>query len=99
MSWLAILEQERNVGSDASGRTVAEGREARSSSRHVEQRDVIAQDQRDEMTAHATERFLDLPEIRAARTVAGSFPRAPRSTLSRFSNSSASEAWTLSCRA
>jgi 5-formyltetrahydrofolate cyclo-ligase len=36
-----------------------------------EQRDVIAQDQRDEMTAHATERFLDLPEIRAARTVAG----------------------------
>jgi 5-formyltetrahydrofolate cyclo-ligase len=36
-----------------------------------EQRDVIAQDQRDEMTVHATERFLDLPEIRAARTVAG----------------------------
>ncbi len=37
----------------------------------AEQRDVLLQAEREAMTARAVERFLDLPEIRAARSVAG----------------------------
>jgi 5-formyltetrahydrofolate cyclo-ligase len=37
----------------------------------AEQRDVLTQAQRENMTARAVERFLELPETRMARTVAG----------------------------
>jgi 5-formyltetrahydrofolate cyclo-ligase len=37
----------------------------------AEQRDALSPEQRDAMTERAVERFLDLPETRAARTVAG----------------------------
>jgi len=37
----------------------------------AEQRDALTQAQRDEMTVRAVEQFLELPETRAARTVAG----------------------------
>jgi 5-formyltetrahydrofolate cyclo-ligase len=37
----------------------------------AEKRDALTQDERDAMTERAVERLLDLPEVRAARTVAG----------------------------
>ena len=37
----------------------------------AEKRDALTQDERDAMTERAVERLLELPEVRAARTVAG----------------------------